>query len=347
MLESLDILDDSFAFMANMDDVITSSPKPTSNQGIPSEYNVSRKDRNIHGGGVFVAVTKRYVSTTEYSLDTQSEIVWCKIEIAGTKPLHIGSFYRPTDNKAEPIQQLNISLSKITQNGTLPNVILGGDFNCPDVEWITNTIKPNPQYGYKVNRALLDTVEEHGLIQQVKEPTRLNNILDLLLTTNPDLVEQVDVCPGMSDHRIVIAVINVKAKRITKPPRKVFVYTKMNKEGFKNDALAFQKVILTSNERSTSENWSHFTNEIGGMVEKHVPQKNIRERWDVPWLSPEIKRLIRKKQRVYNAFKKYKSDVLWEHFRKIRKTVHREMTKSKNDYNCWEKILVTRQNNPA
>ena len=31
----------------------------------------------------------------------------------------------------------------------------------------------NPQYGYKVNRALLDTVEDHGLIQQVHKPTRL------------------------------------------------------------------------------------------------------------------------------------------------------------------------------
>ena len=63
------------------------------------------------------------------------------------------------------------------------------------------TIKPNPQYGYKVNRALLDTVENHGLIQQVHKPIRiLNNILDLLFTTNPDVVDMVEVYPGTSDH---------------------------------------------------------------------------------------------------------------------------------------------------
>ena len=223
----------------------------------PNEYNVSRKDRNIHGGGVFVAVTKRYVSTTEYSLDTKCEVLWCKITVAGTKPLYIASYYRPTDEKPEPIQQLQLSIGKISKNGTLPNVILAGDFNLPDINWPSHTIKPNPQYGYKVNRALLDTVEDHGLIQQVHKPTRLNNILDLLFTTNPDLVDMVEVYPGMSDHSIVTAVINVKAKRNIQPPRKVFVYKKMNTNGLRSDMRDLQQTFLVNNERSANENWLH------------------------------------------------------------------------------------------
>ena len=54
----------------------------------PNEYNVSWKDRNIHGGGVFVAVSKKYGSTTAYSLNTKCEVLWCKFTIAGTKPLY-------------------------------------------------------------------------------------------------------------------------------------------------------------------------------------------------------------------------------------------------------------------
>jgi hypothetical protein len=107
--------------------------------------------------------------------------------------LYIGSFYRPTNNDPNSLRELNLSLRKLSHNGGLPNIILGGDFNCPD-------INPNPQYGYTVNRTLLDTAEEHGLSQHVTEPTRLDNILDLLFTTNPSLVKQVDNCPGMSDH---------------------------------------------------------------------------------------------------------------------------------------------------
>ena len=52
----------------------------------------------------------------------------------------------------------------------------------------------------------------------------------------------------------------------------------------------------------------------------------------VGMLTPSIKRLIHKKQRVYNAYKKYKSHILWDKFKNLRKTVHKEMSKAKNEY---------------
>ena len=80
-------------------------------------------------------------------------------------------------------EPLNKSLNFFSQNGALPNIVLGGDFNLPGIEWENNSIKSNPQYGYQVNRELLNVIEEHALYQLVREPTRLDNILDLLLTT--------------------------------------------------------------------------------------------------------------------------------------------------------------------
>jgi hypothetical protein len=41
------------------------------------------------------------------------------------------------------------------------------------------------------------------------EPTRNDNILDLVMTTNQDLVNDLQIEPGMSDHEIVIANINI------------------------------------------------------------------------------------------------------------------------------------------
>jgi hypothetical protein len=43
------------------------------------------------------------------------------------------------------------------------------------------------------------------------EPTRNDNILDLVMTTNQDLVNDLQIEPGMSDHEIVIANINIGA----------------------------------------------------------------------------------------------------------------------------------------
>ena len=57
-------------------------------------------------------------------------------------------------------------------------------------------------------------VDEFNLTQVVEEPTRHNNILDLVFTSHPDLIEGTYVVPGMSDHSAVICDINFK----TKPP---------------------------------------------------------------------------------------------------------------------------------
>ena len=61
---------------------------------------------------------------------------------------------------------------------------------------------------------MLGIVDELTLTQVVEKPTRSNNILDLVFTTHPDLIEGTYVVPGMSDHSAVICDINFK----TKPP---------------------------------------------------------------------------------------------------------------------------------
>ena len=60
------------------------------------------------------------------------------------------------------------------------------------------------------------------------EPTRNDNILDLVMTTNQDLVNDLQIEPGMSDHEIVIAYINIGAQRQRRPERTVYKYKKRN-----------------------------------------------------------------------------------------------------------------------
>ena len=115
------------------------------------------------------------------------------------------------------------------------------------------------QDGYRVNRSFLDVIEEHGLHQHVHELTRLDNILDLLFTTNPNLVEHVKVYQGKSNHSVVTATINIRAKLNKKPPRKIFLFKKMNEDGIKVDALAFHDSFFESTDhtkRSASKTWA-------------------------------------------------------------------------------------------
>jgi hypothetical protein len=49
------------------------------------------------------------------------------------------------------------------------------------------------------------------------------------------------------------------------------------------------------------ENWTNFKVTLIEAMKKHIPQKKISSRWNVPWITTEIKKLIRKKRRAYNV----------------------------------------------
>ena len=53
-------------------------------------------------------------------------------------------------------------------------------------------------------------LDDFNIIQMVSKPTRLCNTLDLFLTSHDSLVNTVFVFPGISDHDIVSATVNLK-----------------------------------------------------------------------------------------------------------------------------------------
>ena len=79
-----------------------------------------------------------YAETPE--LDTECEIVWCKLNIIGSRTLYLGSFYRPPNRKPEIekeyLEAFNQSLTRIMSNKNA-HVLVGGDFNCGNIEWST------------------------------------------------------------------------------------------------------------------------------------------------------------------------------------------------------------------
>ena len=65
-------------------------------------------------------------------------------------------------------------------------------------------------------------------------------------------------------------------------------------------------------------------------IKKHIPQKTLGTRKDVPWMTPEIKRKIRKKQRLYNRQKNTGKANHKRKFKEIRKAVKRELNNAHN-----------------
>ena len=80
----------------------------------------------------------------------------------------------------------------------------------------------------------IEILHEHTLVQMVDKPTRLNNTLDLFLTTNPTLVNKITTLPGLSDHDAVYVDVNIKPQSNKQTPRKVYIFKKADLNHFKS-----------------------------------------------------------------------------------------------------------------
>ena len=199
----------------------------------PSHYQVTRKDRNINGGGVLIAINDTIPRIERPDLMSDgSEQIWCQL-IIGTENIFIGSYYRPQTAK-EDLELLHNSLCKIQDEVKSPYIILGGDFNIPNLDWTEETIVPHGALQDKI----MTITDDFAMDQLVVFPTRRDangteNILDLLFTTRPSQVSDIRPHVPMADHSIVMAEITTCAPVQTKPPRTVYLWSKIDEQAYK------------------------------------------------------------------------------------------------------------------
>ena len=63
------------------------------------------------------------------------------------------------------------------------------------------------RYPLLINQEALDMMHDCSFAQIVNFPTRNDNILDLLFTNRPTLVQECYSTPGISDHEIIAATV--------------------------------------------------------------------------------------------------------------------------------------------
>ena len=196
-----------------------------SNEIFPKGYKIFRKDRpdDCHGGGVFQAVKDDIIVTHRSDLDTDCEIIWtqCQLTDKKTKSLLFGSYYRPNSTNVTSLDELDASLLKLGNSVHKNNIIVSGDFNAPDINWDTEYSSQSP-----ASDRLLEIIDDHDLSQHVKEPTRRDrntqNILDLILSNNSNIIENISIVPGLSDHDIVLFTVNTSCRRKKNVKRKIY-----------------------------------------------------------------------------------------------------------------------------
>ena len=171
------------------------TPDIKNSEIFPGSFDAVWKDRaNDAHGGVFITFKRDLLWIKTPELDTNCEIVWCKMNIIGCRTLYLGSFYWPPDKiDNDYLEEFNSSLSRIMSNRNA-HVLVGGDFNCGDVEWSQMQV-PQGVQKRQWQQQLLDIIGEHCLTQVVDIPTLNDKTLDLLFTNFPSPVNGVKGMP--------------------------------------------------------------------------------------------------------------------------------------------------------
>ena len=94
-------------------------------------------------------------------------------------------------------------------NGQYPNLLGLGDLNFPNIDW-TPGMLPSPARERNQPDFLTSLLRDTFSFQMVDQPTRFNNILNLVITNNESIVLNIDQEANtiLLDHNTLILNIN-------------------------------------------------------------------------------------------------------------------------------------------
>ena len=93
----------------------------------------------------------------------------------------------------------------------------------------------------------VEVVTANSMVQIHEQPTRGNNLLDIVLTTNSSLIKSSNNAPGISDHDMVATDCDTKPYYQSKRPRKCYIYSKAIWDKLHEDLTKQSSTIIKGN----------------------------------------------------------------------------------------------------
>ena len=286
-------------------------------------YAMFRKDRDNkgekrHGGGVLLYIKDSLTALERSDLRDNrfKESVWCEIRNKA-ETLLVGVCYRVPDSSEES----DSGLQELIDKATKMSCIIMGDFNY-HIDW-------NKREGKnKADERFLECMDEHFLTQHVTEPTRGNNTLDLVISTEENLVEEVTVGEefGTSDHQIIRFRVNGEYGKEIEAYQKRYNYFNADydkvRSKIQEKGLARRLADLNLNER-----WKKFVSCIKEVIEETVPvmKRTNKKR---PWVNKGVQKARRTKNKAWRRMQQMRQINLGE----LDDCTERNLEQARNKY---------------
>jgi len=295
---------------------------------IPGYSLCCRRDRpkGKKGGGIAAYCLEGVAVFHDKALDPcDYEVMWLSVSLKSQTVL-IAAVYRPPSANCDVISYLSTTtLSKLTDLNA-QSIILIGDFNVHHQEWLDSRTTD------AVGRRTLEMCNALGLTQLVTEPTREDQILDLVMS-DLDISCKTYAKIGTSDHNPVLAKLQVPLLRDKPYKRKVWQYNKADYWGMRG-FLAAADWPLAFKSNNPDEVCSHVTSIITDAMDIFIPSKLVTKKTgDKIWFDDQCRRAAIKKRRLFRKLKKNKSAENQEKFRDARKAFNHTEKAAKLRYN--------------
>ena len=287
-------------------------------------YNIIRKDRTRHGGGVCCYIKNDRSFNVRENFGTDFENVFLDILLPNSKPILIGILYRPP-NQSGFLDSLSTAILNSEKSDNQEVYLLGDlNFNLLDSKGkyiLDQNHEANTTTWYKQYRNLCIS---NNLKQLIRLETRTAkgtfSLLDHILTNTDELVLQsgvVDV--GLSDHQLIYCTRK-------KHKEKLYKHKTFNTRSYKNyTAEKFVEQLsripfpnyLDFND--IHEAFYDFSTNVEYLVNQIAPIKSFRVKgYTEDWFDGEIMDCIRDRDKLLRKYKKTKLAIDYEIYKKAR-----------------------------
>ena len=211
--------------------------------------------------------------------------------------------------------------------------MISGDFNLPNISWSATL---NASGANKVN--FVDILDDHYFTQVNTIPTRANKILDLVITTVPELVTVSEVLRPettkiMTDHSTVLYEFSENIKAKPKVERYVYNYNVGDFEGLRRTLNAINLTSLVEHAIDINIAWQQWKDAFLTAVSHYIPMKKIKGRNPAPWVNGTILNAIRKKDSARQKLKASPNNFrLQQQFKTLRSEVKHMLRKSRKKF---------------
>ena len=288
-------------------------------------YDLLRKDRSRHGGGVMIYLKNTLHFQHVKDLGLNLETIWIKTKVRNVKSFLICVMYRPPNSSVDYFDLMSAMMSNALDFDC--ELIILGDLNC---DLLSDNVDSS-------TRSLMTVMQGSLLSQLIEIPTRVTQhsktLIDHIYTTCPDDHSISGVIKThISDHFLIFTCLHSRSAGNVHNDIKFRNLKEFKQENFVNDLfnLMFRELACVSNVDTA---WKLWYNQVMSVINKHMPYKRKRMRKKPsPWITGEIITLINKRKYLHNKALKFNSSGLWKEYRRIRNMVTSLTKKSKQKY---------------